>query len=726
MSVKSTKESARAAGGRNGPDSKRADQGAGIAVQDPARIRNVALVGHSGAGKTMLIEALLAANGVITRKGSIAEGSTVSDSDPAAVHQQRSVTLSLVPLMVDDHKVNLLDTPGYPDFIGELRAGLRASDAALFVVSAVDGIDATTTALWGECGQMKLPRAVVITRMDHPRADYDGALAACQRAFGEGVLPLCVPVQAAGEAAGPLSLLGLLSQEVTDYSSGDATPVVRAAAPDERAAAGLARGALIEGIIAESEDETLMDRYLEGEDIDTAVLAADLETAVARGSFFPVLPTSAVTGLGTAELLDLLVRAFPAPAERGLPDTTDLAGNPAGSLSCDPAGPLAAEVVRTSNDPFLGRICLVRVFSGTLREDAPVHVAGHGLADRGHQDHDTDERVTHIYSPLGATLRPVPYCVAGDMGALAKLGSAETGDTISARESPLLLATWEMPEPLLPVAVEADSRSDEDALARSLGRIAAGDPTLRVDRNAETHQLVLWCMGEAHAEVVLDRLREQGVKLHTVEVVTPLRETFAASAAGHGRHVKQSGGHGQYAVCDIDVEPLERGAGFEFVDKTVGGVIPGTFIPSIEKGIRAQMDKGVAAGFPVVDLRVTLVGGKAHSVDSSDAAFQAAGALALREAAAAGRIQLLEPVSSVSISVADEHVGAVMSDLSSRRGRLTGTTSSGEGLTEISAEVPDQELLRYAVELRALTAGTGRFRRQYLRHDPVPPNFSPS
>lgn len=723
MSVKSTRESARAAGGRNGPDAKRADQAAGIAAQDPARIRNVALVGHSGAGKTMLVEALLAANGMITRKGSIADGTTVGDSDPAAVHQQRSVTLSLVPLVVDDIKVNLLDTPGYPDFIGELRAGLRASDAALFVVSAVDGIDATTTALWGECEHMRLPRAVVITRMDHPRANYDAALAACQKAFGDGVLPLCVPVRTAGEATG---LLGLLAQEVTDYSSGDAAPEVRAAEADEREEAGMARGALIEGIIAESEDETLMDRYLEGGDIDTAALAADLETAVARGSFFPVLPTSAVTGLGTAELLDLLVRAFPAPVERSLPDATGLSGEPAGSLACDPSGPLAAEVVRTSNDPFLGRICLVRVFSGTLREDSPVHVGGHGLADRGHQDHDTDERVTHIYSPLGATLRPVPYCVAGDMCALAKLGSAETGDTISARENPLLLATWEMPEPLLPVAVEADSRSDEDALARSLGRIAAGDPTLRVDRNAETHQLVLWCMGEAHAEVVLDRLREQGVKLHSVDVVTPLRETFAAPATGHGRHVKQSGGHGQYAVCDVEVEPLDRGGGFEFVDKTVGGVIPGTFIPSIEKGIRAQMDKGVSAGFPVVDLRVTLVGGKAHSVDSSDAAFQAAGALALREAAAAGKIQLLEPVSTVSIMVADEHVGTVMSDLSGRRGRLTGTTSSGEGLTEISAEVPDQELLRYAVELRALTAGTGRFRRQYLRHDPVPPNFSPS
>ncbi|NKX50743.1 elongation factor G-like protein EF-G2, partial [Arthrobacter deserti] len=478
----------------------------------------------------------------------------------------------------------------------------------------------------------------------------------------------------------------------------------------------------IEGIIAESEDETLMDRYLGGEEIALDVLIADLETAVARGSFHPVLATSAETGLGTAELLEMLRRAFPSPVEHGLPAVTDLAGNPAGPLTCDPAGPLAAEVVRTTIDPFLGRVCLVRVFSGTLREDQAVHVGGHGLSDRGHPDHDSDERITHLYSQLGSSLRPVPYCVAGDICAVSKLGSAETGDTISAREAPLLVVPWDMPEPLMPVAVEAASHGDEDALARSLAKVAAGDPTLRVERNPETHQLILWCMGEAHADVVLDRLRDQGVKLQTVDVVTPLRETFAAPASGHGRYVKQSGGHGQYAICDIEVEPLERGRGFEFVDKTVGGVIPGPFIASVEKGVRAQMQKGVAAGFPAVDIRVTLVGGKAHSVDSSDAAFQAAGALALREAAAAARIQLLEPVSAVTITVPDDYVGAVMSDLSSRRGRVTGTTSSGGEGTDISAEVPEAELLRYATVLRALTAGTGRFRRTYLRHEPVPSN----
>lgn len=722
MSVKGTNGRGKAPG-RGSSDPRGAEAAAGAPVGSPEKVRNVALVGHSGAGKTLLLEALLAATGVISRKGSIEDGNTVSDAEPSEIHQQRSVVLSVAPLIADGIKINMLDTPGYGDFTGELRAGLRAADAALFVVSALDDIDAATTALWAECDQVGVPRAVVISRLDHPRANFEAALAACRRAFGDGIVPAYLPVHTGGAVTG---LLGLLSGTVSDYSEGDAGPAVRDATPEELSESEEARGALIEGIISESEDETLMDRYLGGEDIDVDVLVADLETAVARGSFFPVLATSAVTGLGLTELLDMLTRAFPSPAERPLPEATDLAGAPAGPLTCDPEGPLAGEVVRTTIDPFLGRVCLVRVFSGTLREDSAVHVGGRGLADRGHEDHDSDERLTHLYSPVGASLKPVPYCVAGDICAVAKLANAETGDTISAKDRPLLVESWDMPEPLMPLAVEAATRSDEDALAKSLGKVAAGDPTLRVERNSETHQLILWCMGEAHGDVVLDRLRDQGVKLQTVPVVTPLRETFAVRAVGHGRHVKQSGGHGQYAICDIEVEPLDRGGGFEFMDKTVGGVVPGHYIPSIEKGIRAQMQKGVSAGYPVVDIRVTLVGGKAHSVDSSDAAFQAAGALALREAAGAGRIQLLEPVSSVTISIPDDYVGPVMSDLSSRRGRLTGTTSAGGDRTEVTAEVPDGELLRYAVQLRALTAGTGRFRRSYLRHEPVPGNVAPA
>jgi elongation factor G len=679
----------------------------------------VVLVGHSGSGKTTLVEALLAATGTISRAGTVAEGTTVTDHDPAAVRQQRSVTLACAPLVHRDVKINLLDTPGYADFVGELRAGLRAADAALFVVAAADGVDSATLALWEECAAVGMPRAVAITRLDHPRADFDEVLADCQEAFGDNVMPLYQPMLG-DDGQSIAGLMGLITLRVLDYSAGH-PPQVRE--PEDRHLPPIeeARNELIEGIIAESEDETLMDRYLSGERIDPEILVADLEKAVARGHFYPVIPVCAGTGLGLDALLDGLATGAPSPLEHGLPVVTGVDGSPRPPLTCDPNGPLVAEVVKTTIDRHVGRVSLVRVFSGTLRPEQVVHVSGHGLADRGHPDHDADERIAHIYSPLGAQLREVTACVAGDICAITKSGSAETGDTISARTDPMIMEPWDMPEPLLPIAVVAKSRSDEDALAKNLARLVAGDPTLRLDRNSDTHQLVLWCMGESHADVVLDRLRSGGVELDTEPVKVALRETFTAPAKGHGRHVKQSGGHGQYAVCDIEVEPLPRGAGFEFVDKVVGGAVPHNYIPSVEKGVRAQLERGIVAGYPVVDLRVTLVDGKAHSVDSSDAAFQTAGSLALKEAAEQAQVSLLEPVDEVVVRVPEEYVGAVMSDLSGRRGRPLGSEADDDGAhTLVRAEVPATELVRYAVELRALTSGAGTFRRQYARHEPMP------
>ncbi|AEB44015.1 elongation factor G-like protein EF-G2 [Micromonospora maris] len=693
-------------------------------VTDPAKIRNVVLVGHSGAGKTTLVEALLAATDTIARAGSVTDGTTVCDHDPAAVRQQRSVSLACAPLMHDGIKINLLDTPGYADFVGELRAGLRAADAALFVVSAVDGMDAATAALWEECAAVDMPRAVAVARLDHPRADFDEAVALCQRVFGDNVLPLYLPMLG-DDGVSTAGLLGLITRRVFDYTDG-LPAQVRQPDPEHLPAITESRDELIEGIIAESEDETLMDRYLGGEEIDAEILIEDLEKAVARGHFYPVVPVCAATGVGVDVLLEVLTAGFPSPPEHALPAVTGVDGSPRPPLTCDPDGPLVAEVVRTTIDRHVGRVCVVRVFSGTLRPDQTVHIAGHGLAERGHPDHDADERIAHLYSPLGATLREVGVAVAGDICAITKSGSAETGDTISAKDDPLLIAPWEMPEPLLPVAIVARSRSDEDALARNLARLVAGDPTMRLERNPQTHQLVLWCMGEAHADVVLDRLRAGGVELDTEPVKVALRETLTAPATGHGRHVKQSGGHGQYAVCDIEVEPLPRGAGFEFVDRVVGGAVPHNYIPSVEKGVRAQMERGLLAGHPVVDLRVTLVDGKAHSVDSSDAAFQTAGALALRDAAAKGRPALLEPVDEVTVRVPDGSVGTVLGDLSGRRGRVLGTESDpeSEGRTLVRAEVPATELLRYAVELRAMTAGAGTFRRHFVRYDPMPEHLA--
>jgi elongation factor G len=485
-----------------------------------------------------------------------------------------------------------------------------------------------------------------------------------------------------------------------------------------------ARNELIEAIIAESEDETLMDRYLSGDPVDVDTLVADLEKAISRGSFFPVLPLSAVTGMGLAELLELVTRGFPSPVEHEVPPVTTPSGDPRTPLTADPSGPLVAEVVKTVSDPYVGRISLVRVFSGTLRPDAVVHVSGHGLVDRGHEDHDVDERIGALSSPLGKAQRPLAKAIAGDVCAVSKLARAETGDTLSDKEQPLLMKAWQMPEPLLPVAIVAHSKADEDKLSQGLARLVAEDPTMRLEQNADTHQLVIWAMGEAHVDVLLDRLANRyGVVVDQEPLRVALRETFAGSAKGHGRHVKQSGGHGQFAVCDIEVEPLPAGSGLEFVDKVVGGSVPRQFIPSVEKGVRAQMERGVSAGYPVVDLRVTLTDGKAHSVDSSDMAFQMAGGLALRDAASQTQVAMLEPVDEIAVLVDDAYVGSIMSDLSGRRGHVVGTEPVGHGRTLVRAKVPQLEIMRYAIDLRSMSHGAGTFTRSYQRHQPMPPNL---
>jgi elongation factor G len=708
-------------------DTTRAGSAAGQAsgrapsADQPGNVRNVVLVGHSGTGKTTLVEALLGYTGTVQRPGRIEDGSTVSDFDEVEIRQQRSVNLTLAPIVVDGITVNLLDTPGYADFTGDLRAGLRAADSALFVVSATDGVDGVTQMLWEECAAVGMPRAVVITKIDHQRADFDAALNACRAAFGDAVAPLYLPVPSSS-GAGVSGLIGLLSQKLYDYSGGSRAEGSPSDSDAERVEE--MRGELIEGIITESEDETLMDRYLSGEGIDPAVLIEDLEKAVSRGSFYPVLAAASPAGIGMAELLEVITQAFPSPLEHPLPPVTTPDGKPVSGLSCDPDGPLLAEVVKTTSDPYVGRISLVRVFSGTLRPDATVHVSGHGRIERGHADHDDDERIGALTSPLGKQQRSLASCSAGNICAVAKLSTAETGDTLSDKDRPLLMEPWTMPDPLLPVAIVAKSKADEDKLSAGLQRLVFEDPTMRLENNAETRQLVLWCMGEAHADVLLDRLANRyGVSVNTVDLRVPLRETVSTSAKGLGRNVKQTGGHGEYGICQIEVEPLPT-AGFEFVDKIVGGVVPRQFIPSVEKGVRAQLEQGVLAGYPMTGLRVTLFDGKAHSVDSSDMAFQKAGRAALKDAAEKASPMLLEPVDEVSILVPDDYVGAVMSDLSGRRGRVLGTEPVGIGRTLIRAEVPELEITRYSIDLRSVSHGTGSFTRGYLRHEPLPSHLA--
>ncbi|HOC12642.1 MAG TPA: elongation factor G-like protein EF-G2 [Propionicimonas sp.] len=673
-------------------------------VTSPDDVRNVVLIGNAGSGKTSLFEQLLKARLAGYR----------GEKEDA----ERAAQLYLASMVTGDVLVNLLDAPGHPDFVGELRAGIRAADAAIFVISAADGIDGAAVTLWDECAAARLPRIIALTKLDAGHADFDSSVAEAQDKFGEGVLPTHVPtLSAPGVVAGNI---GLLSLEEHDYSGGE---VVNRKLTADDSHVETYRGPLIEAIIQEAEDDTLMDRYLSGEELDTDYLLDDLRKAVATANLYPVVPVASNTGVGVEELLRLIEHGFPTPSLHPNPDATTPSGDPLPNPATDPSAPLVAQVIRTTTDPFAGRLSMVRIFSGTLTTESVVHVSGHRpKPDNAHPDHDNDERVGMIQAAVGTELKPRPSAMAGEIVMVPKLTTAETGDTLSAKDRPALVVPWNLPEPLLPLAIRAATRNDEDKLAGALQRLAVEDTTVRLDRGG-SDQLVLWTTGQAHADLLTARLVDRyGVKVEQEELKIPLRETFVAKATALGRHVKQSGGHGQYAVCNIEVEPLPRGAGFEFVDKVVGGAVPRQFIPSVEKGIRNQLDKGVFSGYPMVDVRVTLFDGKAHSVDSSDMAFQMAGSLAIKEAATPKSVALLEPLDLVTVTVGEEYLGAAMTDLTGRRGQLLGSDSENHKAI-IRALVPQTELARYAIDLRGIAHGSGTFTREFHGYELLPANL---
>lgn len=655
-------------------------------ADDPSRIRNVALVGCSGVGKTTLAESMAAASGALGRAGRVADGTTVSDYEEIEQRHRRSVQLALLPLEWNGIKINLIDTPGHPDFDAEVRAGLHAADAAIFVVSATDHITAPTRALWRECEEENIPRAIVVNKLDVARNSFDDMLTECHDAFGLGPDALRALFYPVYDGDRPIGSMGLL----TGRHFGEPGPCPVSAE---------ARESLVEAI--SGQDDALLERFVSGEQLDTDSLQEGLTREILSCALFPAVPADE-TGIGSVELLELITTGFPAPNQR-------LRGAP----PCDPGAPVAAQVVRVAGDSYVGRVSLVRVYAGTIRPDTIVALVSDGS--------DSRERIPSLTSPFGKQQRPVGEAVAGDLATVAKLATARPGDVLHDPDHPVDLAGWPLPTPLLPVAIEAHTRTDDDKLSQALSRLAAEDPALRVEQNPDTRQLVLWCTGEAHAELVLERLRNRhGVQVDPVEHRVPLRETFAVAAKGHGRLVKQSGGHGQYAVVDVDVEPLPVGSGVVFAERVVGGAVPRQFFGSVEKGIRAQAEKGVTTGYPLTDVQVTLVDGKAHSVDSSDAAFQSAAGLALRDAASQGTVRILEPVAAVRVILPEEFLGAVLGDLSSRRGRVLGTESPEPGVALLRAEVPELELGRYPVELRAITQGTADFVRGYLRHEPMP------
>ncbi|MDR1513456.1 MAG: elongation factor G-like protein EF-G2 [Propionibacteriaceae bacterium] len=683
-----------------------------VNASDVSPIRNVVLVGSSGSGKTTLFEHLIK--------------SRVNSYRGEKTDAERQAALAVASIKAGPVTITLLDAPGHPDFVGELRAGLRGADGAIFVVSASDGVDPVTEGLWRECDQVGMPRAIALTKLDDGRTNFDDALGRLQASWGQAVQPAYVPIVSGDAIKGNLSLV---SQSVHDYSSGKRQR--READADELAMIEDYRNTLIEGIIQESENDDLMDRYLEGDTINADELVADLMKAVYKGHFFPVIPVNSLDDVGLEELLTVVKNSFPVPSRHKLSVAKVVSGAIQESEAevGDPQGPLIAEVIRSTSDQFAGRLSLVRVYSGTLKTDDVITSSGHrglftGKADAAHPDHDDTEKVGPLSVPDGVETRPVTSVAAGQIAYVGKLAKAETSDTLAGKDKPTIIVPWALPEPLLPVAVVAASRNDEDKLPAALARLAVEDTSVRVERTVETDQTVLWTMGQAHVDLLLNRLvARYGVNVTQKPIKVAYRETFVVKSAAEYTHKKQSGGHGQYGKASIEIEPLDRGAGFEFVDKIVGGAIPRNYIPSVEKGVRSQLEKGVVAGFPVVDVRVTLLDGKHHPVDSSDMAFQLAGSMAVKDAAKPGRVTLLEPVDLVTIIVGEQYLGAVMQDISGRRGQMLGSDSDGDHRAIIRAIIPESELSRYAIDLRGLAQGSGSFTRVFHGYELVPGNL---
>jgi elongation factor G len=679
-----------------------------LKTYDAKDIRNVLLVGHGGSGKTTLLEAMLFASGAITRMGTVEDGNTVSDHDPDEQRRQISVSLSMAPVEWKGAKLNVLDAPGTADFVGDVRSAIRAADAVIIVVSAVDGVEVQTEYVWELAVQEGLPRAIFVNKLDRERADFGSTLDQLVSSFGNQVAPFELPIGAEHEFNG---IADLLHEKADLYPSGPSAE--ESDWPDEiHAMADPAREKLIEAV-AES-DDALIEKYLEEGTLPEATIVQGAKDGFANARLAPVLVGSASKAIGIDRLLDFIVEEFPSPLERA-PLSVIAKGGEERTRTCDPNGPLTAFVFKTVSDPFVGHITMFRTFSGRVRPDTSVHNATQG----------TDERIGQLFALKGKEHENVPEVPAGDIGAVAKLPHTHTGDTFSAKEDPEQLPAVELPEPLLAYAIAPKTKGEEDRLSTGLARLREEDPTFRVARNDETHETVIYGMGEAHLGVQMERLKAKfGVEVEAKPAKIAYRETIRGRGKAQGRHVKQSGGHGQYAVCEIEVEPLPRGEGFVYEDKIFGGAIPQQFIPSIEKGIVKTMSEGVLSGNPMVDIKVTLVDGKFHSVDSSDMAFQIAGSLALKEVVEQAGVALLEPIVQLSVTVPESFTGDIMGDLNAKRGKIQGMDQLGGGKQVINALVPQGEVARYVIDLRSMTGGRGAFSATFSHYEEMPQHLA--
>ncbi|HUZ21321.1 MAG TPA: elongation factor G [Acidimicrobiales bacterium] len=663
-----------------------------------SHIHTVALVGHGGAGKTTLAEALLHSAGVIPRRGRVEDGTTVCDFEPEEVKRHFSVATAVAPFNVGEHKFNLLDTPGFVEFLPEVELALAVADVVVVVVSAVEGVEVQTEVVWRMAAKAGIPRVIFVNKLDRERADFERTLKELQDAFGAGIAPIELPI---GTEADFRGVADLLSDTAITYEAGASSvgPIPEEMSDFEHRM----REELVEGIVVA--DDGLMERYLEGDVPSPEELEATLAHGVEDATVFPVLCGSALTGVAVERLTVLL-------SDLGVHrPVVARAGDTEVEVPRDPDAEPLARVFKMIIDPFVGRVSLLQVVSGTLKPDI-VLVNSRTRAD---------ERLHTLQMLRGKEASPVPFAVAGDVVAVPKLADVRVGDTIAPKTSPVVADLPPISAPVYTIAVRPKTTGDEDRLMTGLHKLMEEDPALTLRRDDETHQTLLSGMGETHLQVVAERLqRKFGVEVEQEEMRIPYRETVMAAGEAEGRYKKQTGGHGQFGVAHLRIEPLPRGEGFQFVDQIVGGAIPRQFIPAVEKGVQRAMRQGGAFGFPVVDVKVICDDGKFHSVDSSEASFEMAGALGFTEALRQASPVALEPISRLEVTVPPQHQGDVLGDVNGRRGRVLSSEPDEQGEQVIVALVPTSELVRYAVELRAMSGGQGRFEATHDHYEPLP------
>ncbi|MFC1927154.1 elongation factor G [Chloroflexota bacterium] len=669
------------------------------------QIRNVALLSHQGAGKTSLVESMLFTSGAIQRLGSVADGTTTSDHDPLEIERQMGINLSLLPAQWQGMKLNIIDTPGYADFVGEARSGLRVTEGAMIAVCAASGVEVGTEQMWSEAERLNLPRLVFVNKMDRDNADFLSTLKGIQAKLSPRCLPVQLPIGSEKDFQGIVDLVTMKAYIGKDSQEAEIPSTLR-----EQAEAS--RDKLVEAAV-EADDE-LINKYLEGESINNEEVFSAIRKSTVSGKLVPVFVGSALKCIGARQILDGICSYLPSPEEKGAILANNVSTGDQEEIDPNSEPPLAGLVFKTTADPYVGKLSYFRIYSGVISGNSQVWNA----------NRNSMERISQLFTMLGKTQQTVPQVAAGDIGAVAKLSVTTTGDTLCAREHPVVLPGIEFPKASFSMAIQPQAKSDLDKMSTVLPRICEEDPSLQTRREADTNEFIISGVGDNHLEITREKIRRKfGVEVKLDLPKIPYKETIAASTKAEYKHKKQTGGHGQYGHVLLELEPLPRGGGFEFVEKIFGGAIPQNYIPSVEKGVNEARQEGVLAGYPVVDVSVTLYDGSFHPVDSSDIAFKVAAAQALKKGLSQGQPVLVEPIMKLTITVPESYTGDITSDLNTKRGRVVGM-NPGNGVNVIEAQAPYAELLRYALNLRSLTQGRGSFVMEFGHYEGVPAHLS--